>query len=125
MQHQHNSNTINDSTMTDTNPILSDRAAFVLAVAECEAMATEKQQLYDDPSSTEEQRQTMAIKLTQKWLEASVINLAIGRQDLANRKNSLTDTEERIDLLNAIYKRSILQHFGELTPKQDVIPIKL
>lgn len=111
--------------MTDTNPILSDRAAFVLAVAECEAMATEKQQIYDDPSSTEEQRQTMAIKLTQKWLEASVINLAIGRQDLANRKNSLTDTEERIDLLNAIYKRSILQHFGELTPKQDVIPIKL
>jgi len=126
LQRRNSSNRINYSTMSDTMPKLSDGAAFMLAVAEFQAMATEKQQLYDDPSCTAEQRLAMVLELAQKWVEASVIEAAIRRQNGAVRLENLTDTAERLEMLDAIYKRSILKHLDlPVIRKQDVIPIKL
>ncbi|KAH5146120.1 hypothetical protein HBH70_049100 [Parastagonospora nodorum] len=112
--------------MSGTESILSDRAAFMLAVAECQAMATEKQQLYDDPSCTAEQRRAMVLEVGEKWMEARRVHTAIRRQDLAAREKILKDTEERLDILDAIYERSILKHLRvPVVRKKEVIPIKL
>jgi hypothetical protein len=68
----------------------------------------------------------MVLEVGEKWTEASRVHVVIRRQDLAAREKILKDTEERLDILDAIYESSILKHLRvPVVCIKEVIPIKL